>query len=70
MQGIIRGKTIELEEEPGFSEGQVVNVTIEAVLLPPGEGLPRSFGSWAADAEGVDRFVEWTYAQRETDRKA
>ena len=36
--------------------------------LPPGEGLRRAFGAWAEDAEEVDRFLEWTYAQRKRDR--
>jgi hypothetical protein len=38
--------------------------------LPPGEGLRRAFGAWADDAEDVDRFLEWTYAQRKRDRPA
>jgi len=37
--------------------------------LPPGEGLRRAFGAWAEDAEHVDRFLEWTYAQRKLDRR-
>jgi hypothetical protein len=38
--------------------------------LPPGEGLRRAFGAWADDAEELDRFLEWTDAQRTRDRPA
>ncbi len=49
LKGIVHGRTIELDHEPGFPEGQRVSVTL-LPALPPGEGLRRSFGSWANDA--------------------
>jgi hypothetical protein len=71
-KGVIRGKTIELDEEPGFDEGQEVSVSIHAVSpgppLPPGEGLKRAFGAWADDAEEVDRYLEWNRQQRKIGR--
>ncbi|NLE58278.1 MAG: hypothetical protein GX616_07955 [Planctomycetes bacterium] len=67
VKGIVHGKTIELEREPGMPEGQVVSVVLRPVL-PPGEGLHRSFGAWAEDAESLDQFVQDVYRDREDDR--
>jgi hypothetical protein len=36
--------------------------------LPPGEGLRRSFGAWAEDAEELDRYMEWSRQQRKIGR--
>jgi hypothetical protein len=50
---IIRGKSIELEVDPGLADGQQV----EVVILPvprervAGEGILRSAGALAADPE-------------------
>lgn len=55
-KGIIHGKTIELDQEPGIPEGQVVSVILK-LALPPGEGLRQSFGAWGDDSEGLDEFV-------------
>jgi hypothetical protein len=50
---IIRGKTIELESDPGLLAGQ----RVEVVILPvprermPGEGLLRSAGASADDPD-------------------
>ena len=60
--GVIHGKTIELEQEPGLPDGQTVAVTVQPLQekrLPPGEGIRRSAGAWADDAEELDRFLEW-----------
>jgi hypothetical protein len=56
LKGTVHGKTIELEKEPGLPDGQAVSVTLIAAL-PPGEGLRRSFGSWAEDAADLDSFL-------------
>ncbi len=97
LRGVIRGRTIELDQEAGLPDGQEVAVTVEPVTkwiplrpgvfvseeasrrwdeawaevkdLPPGEGLRRAFGAWAEDAEEVDRFLEWTRAQRKLERR-
>lgn len=74
LRGVIRGRTIELEEPVAFEEGEVVEVTISRTLqqpadvLPPGEGIRRSFGAWADDAEQVDEFLEWNRQQRKQPR--
>ena len=72
VKGVIHGKTIELEEEPGLPAGQEVTVTLRPTstedALPPGEGLRRSFGAWADDAEELDRYLEWNRQQRKISR--
>lgn len=96
FKGVVRGKTIELESEPGLPEGQEVTVTVKPVVvpdpsapppfsaesqrrweeawaqvkdLPPGEGLRRSAGGWAEDAEELDQYLEWARQQRRGDRR-
>jgi len=67
IKGVVHGKTIELEHEPGVPEGQLVSVVIRPAL-PAGEGLRQSFGAWAADAQGPDDFIRNVYRDREDDR--
>lgn len=67
LKGVIHGKTIELEEQAGLPDGQSVSVTLHPLQekrLPPGEGILRSAGAWAEDADGLDRFLEWNRQQR------
>jgi hypothetical protein len=68
LNGVIHGKTIELEHEPGLPDGQAVTVMIRPVTiqktLPPGEGLRRAFGAWAEDAEELDKYLECNRQQR------
>ena len=49
VHGIVRGKTIELDEEIGIAEGQQVEVQVKAVTQADhwGEGLQRSAGALA-----------------------
>lgn len=95
LKGIIYGRTIELENEPGLRDGQEVVVTVEAVDnaaavpkvasptdaqqrgseaqaevedLMPGEGLKRSFGAWAEDAEELDAYLASTRQRRKLGR--
>lgn len=70
LRGIVHGKTIELESEPGLPDGQQVTVTVQPVSqqLAPGEGLRRAFGAWAEDSEEVDRYLEWNRQQRKIGR--
>jgi hypothetical protein len=72
VKGVIRGKTIELEREPGLPDGQEVTVTVQPAdppKLAPGEGLRRSAGGWADDAEGLDEYLEWNRQQRKLGRR-
>jgi hypothetical protein len=73
LRGIIHGKTIELEREPGLPDGQEVTVTMQLMIsqserLPPGEGIRRSAGGWA-DEEGLDEYLEQARQQRRMDRR-
>lgn len=48
FKGVVHGKTIELEEEPGLPDGETVTVAIERIArpqAPPPEPLP-SVESW------------------------
>jgi hypothetical protein len=73
LKGVIHGKVIELEAEPGLPDGQPVNVTLEPVAsvgkkLPPGEGLRRSAGAWVDDPKGMEEYLEWNRLQRKIGR--
>ncbi|MBW3598221.1 MAG: hypothetical protein KY475_13240 [Planctomycetes bacterium] len=70
-RGVIRGKTIELDDSPGLPEGQQVVVLVRAAepLGTPGEGLRRSFGGWAESADDLDEYLEWSRAQRKQGRR-
>ena len=74
LKGVIQGKTIVLEREPGLPDGQEVTVTVHPVeepgqKLPFGEGIRRSAGGWAEDAVELDQYVEWVRQQRKADRR-
>jgi hypothetical protein len=66
FKGVIHGKTIELDHEPGIPDGQAVSVVLRPAL-PPGEGLRQAFGSWAEDAPELGQFIEGVYRDRESD---
>ena len=74
-RGVIRGSTIELKQPLGLPDGQEVNVIVSATQpetaspLPPGEGLRRAFGAWAADGEELDHFIAWVRQQRKVNRR-
>lgn len=70
---MVHGSTIELDQATGLPEGKPVTVTILPVdqaqkRLPPGEGIRRSAGAWADDAEELDKFMEWNRQDRKIDR--
>ena len=131
LTGVIRGRTIELEQEPELPDGQRVSVQVEpdeppkwlerftvdpaialGKLLVKGtrlrvedlvelveegrsdeelrrlhpeltaedvdavrryakvpEGLRKSFGGWAEDAEELDKYLEWTREHRKLSRR-
>jgi hypothetical protein len=66
LRGKIRGKTVELDEDPGLADGQEVEVVVR---LPPGEGIRRSAGGWDDDPEGLDAYLEWNRQQRKIGRR-
>jgi hypothetical protein len=76
IKGVVRGKTIELDNAPEFPDGQRVSVTIEptpepgVLLESPLDALKRAAGTWADDPEGLKRFLEWNRQRRKVDRRA
>ena len=75
ITGIVHRKTIELSEEPGLPDGEIVVVTLSrAVAAASGdegrEILRRAAGSWSDDVEGLDRYLEWNRQQRRPGRQA
>lgn len=67
LKGVVRGKTIELEKEPGLPDGQVVSVIVHR-LLPPGEGIRQSAGAWAEGGDELDCWLDQTQEDRKRDR--
>ena len=68
VHGTIRGKTIELREDPGVADGQEVEVQVKAVEPQPwGEGIRRSAGALQNEPEW-DQIMEAIYQERKLDR--
>ena len=65
FRGVVRGRTIELDQETGLPEGEPVRVTVVSSNGTKSPTDPEAFealkqdGGWADDPEGVDRFLEW-----------
>ena len=72
IHGIVHGKNIELDEEPGVAEGEEVEVTIRTIsdtALPRrGEGLRRTEGALADDNEW-DAIMHEIYRSRKQERR-
>ena len=76
LRGILHGRTIELDSEPGLPDGQQVTVVVqptntigtEDAGLPPKPSLSRAFGAWAEEAKELDDFLEWNRLQRKMGR--
>src|ERR1700676_5611098 len=74
MKGVVHGRTIELETEPGLPDGQAVSVTVEPVVPKDSqaalEALKRAAGGWANDdPEGLEKYLEWNRQQRKVHRE-
>lgn len=68
LKGIVRGKVIELTEEPGLPDGQEVTVVLQATVPEGMEGLLQSAGACADEADDLDKFLEWSRQQRKSSR--
>jgi hypothetical protein len=72
LHGKVHGRTIELNEDLGLSEGQEVEVQVR-VLPPtprqPGEGFLRTEGVLADDTEW-DAIMEEIYQARKVERRS
>jgi hypothetical protein len=71
LHGKVRGRTIELDEDPGVAEGQEVEVQVR--VLPktgrkPGEGFLRTEGALADDPHW-DEIMEEIYQERKKDTR-
>jgi hypothetical protein len=66
IQGVIHGKTIDLDQDPGIAEGQRVDVKVRvsSTARPWGEGILRSAGI-AAEVPGFDEAFEQVQRDRE-----
>jgi hypothetical protein len=79
IHGKVRGRTIELDEDLGVSEGQEVEVTVTVIQPtkkwnggipesePWGEGLRRSAGA-LADVPGLDEDMQQILHERKIAR--
>jgi hypothetical protein len=67
LKGVIHGKLIELEREPGLPDGQRVTVALQPILRP-GEGIRRSAGAWADACPELEAWLDEMQRSREQDR--
>ena len=67
LRGVVRGRLIELERDPGLPDGEAVVVRLRPVLRP-GDGIRRSAGAWAADGDDLDQFLEQMRQSRHAER--
>jgi hypothetical protein len=70
VHGIVHGRTIELNEDPGVPEGQDVEVQIK-VIAPPrkwGDGILRTAGALADDPHW-DAIMEEVHQARKIERR-
>jgi hypothetical protein len=68
--GIVHGKTIELDEDLGLSEGQEVEVRVTIVPKAGdwGQGILRSAGGWAHYPQ-LDEVLDQIQQDRKLDRR-
>ncbi len=65
IHGVIHGKTIELQKNPGLADGQRVEVMVRPTTAHKkwGEGILRSAGGWA-DYPEMDTIMEKIHQER------
>jgi hypothetical protein len=76
FKGVIRGKTIELDQEPELPAGQEVAVTLHPIPISSTapsnagarEALRKAAGAWASETEELDKFLAWNRQQRQSRR--
>lgn len=77
LKGVVHGRTIELETDPGLPDGQAVSVTVEPVVVLDEaqrqaifEAFKSAAGSWENDdPEGLEKYLEWNRQQRKVHRE-
>lgn len=69
IRGVVRGRTIQLDEDLSVPDGETVTVTIAYEKSSRSkDSLMAAAGSWADDDEGLDDFLEWNRQQRKESR--
>ena len=72
IRGLIQGRTVMLDDDPGLPDGQPVIVIPEPRPASDEGGrmrLLRAAGAWAGDdEEGLDQYLEWNRQQRKVSR--
>jgi hypothetical protein len=68
LRGTIHGRTIELEQDSGFREGQSVSVMLRPRQPGNLDGLRQAFGAWADDAAGLEEFLGQVRRDRKRER--
>ena len=71
LHGKVYGRTIELDEDLGIAEGQVVEVrvrVISSIAHVPGDALARTAGALADDTEW-DAIMEEIHRARRSERR-
>ncbi len=73
VHGIVHGKTIEIEEDLGLSDGDKVSIVVEGHQSSQGkwgEGLRRCAGAVADDwTEQDDKILDEIYRSRHSDSR-
>ncbi len=72
LHGVVHGKTIALEEDPGLAEGQAVELTIRTIVpladQQRGEGFLRTEGALADDPHW-DAVMAEVHQERKNDTR-
>jgi hypothetical protein len=72
FRGVVHGRTIALEEEPGVADGERVEVTMKTLAARTvwGEGLQRCAGALADEwTDEDDRILEEIHKDRARDTR-
>jgi hypothetical protein len=72
VQGVVHGKFIQLREEPGFAEGQEVQLFVTPIASGKqwGEGLRPCAGALVTEwMEADDRILEEIHEERRLDSR-
>ena len=72
IRGLIQGRTVMLDDDPGLPDGQPV-IAIPEIRPASDEErrmrLLRAAGAWAGDdEEELDQYLEWNRRQRKVNR--
>jgi hypothetical protein len=72
LRGVVHGKTIQLRDDAGMSDGQEVEIVVRRVLpkdRQPGEGFLRTAGA-LADYDEWDAILDEIHESRKMERRS